>query len=99
MTPEAKLDALFAAARPPARDYAFEATVAQAVARRRAWATIGALTPWAIAGAAVLWGLRPALTPLLQSIEPALQPTGAILTGAVLVAGLALWVSQRFSEA
>ena len=98
MTPEAKLNALFAAARPPARDFPFEATVAQAVARRRAWATVGALTPWTIAAAAILWGLRPALTPLLQTLEPALQPTGVILTGAALAAGLALWTARRFSE-
>lgn len=99
MTPDAKLDALFAAARPPARDYAFEATVAQRVARRRAWGAFLALTPWIIAAAAVLWGLRPAIAPLLESIGPAFQPVGATLVGAALVASVALWVSQRFSRA
>ncbi len=99
MTPDAKLDALFAAARPPARDHAFEATVAQHVARRRAWGTVGALTPWAVAGAAVLWGLRPALASLLESVGPAFEPAGATLAGAAVVAGCALWLSQRFSRA
>jgi len=99
MTPDAKLDALFAAARPPARDYAFEATVAERVARRRAWGAFLALTPWIIAAAAVVWGLQPTLAPLVESIGPAFQPAGSTLVGAALVTGFALWVSARFSRA
>ena len=49
MTPEQKLSALFAAEAPPARDYAFEARMAQAIALRRAWMTVAALVPWAVA--------------------------------------------------
>lgn len=99
MTPDAKLDALFAAARPPARDYAFEATVAERVARHRAWGAFLALTPWIIAAGAVFWALRPALAPLLESIGPAFQPVGATLVGAGLIAAFALWAVGRFSEA
>ena len=43
MTPEQKLSALFAAEAPPARDYSFQARMAQAIALRRAWMTVAAL--------------------------------------------------------
>ena len=49
MTPEQKLSALFAAEAPPARDYVFQARMAQAIALRRAWMTVAALVPWTVA--------------------------------------------------
>jgi hypothetical protein len=97
MTPDAKLKALFAADRPPARDYLFEAEVAERVARRRAWATVGALTPWAVAATAALWGLSPAVGPFVASLGPALEAAGVVLAGTAVAAGTALWLSWRFS--
>jgi hypothetical protein len=97
MTPDAKLNALFATARPPARDYVFEAEVAERVARRRAWATVGALTPWAVAATAALWGLRPVVGPFAASLGPALEPVGLMLAGTAVATGAALWLARRFS--
>ena len=55
MTPEDKLAAFFAEATPPARDLAFQAMVAERVARRRALATVFALVPWTIAAIVLCW--------------------------------------------
>ena len=96
MTPDAKLKALFRADRPPARDYLFEAAVAERVARRRVWATLAALTPWGLAATAALWGLRPAVGPFAASLGPALEPVGLMLAGTAAAAGTALWLSRRF---
>ena len=46
MTPEDKLNALFAAERPAAPDYGFQAELARRIAVRRAWA----MTPGMAAG-------------------------------------------------
>ncbi len=59
MTPEQKMAALFAAEAPPARDFAFEARMAQRIAARRFLARILAMVPLTIAAAAILWGLQP----------------------------------------
>jgi hypothetical protein len=99
MTPEAKLDALFAAARPPERDYAFQTEVARRVARRRAWGTVAALTPWIVAATVVLWALRPVVGPMADSLAEALEPVAMTLIGAATVAGVALWLSGRVSVA
>lgn len=96
MTPEQKLAALFAAEAPPARDYAFQAAVAQRIAKRRAWMTVGALVPWAIAGAALLWGLNPVVAPLAQSLEAMIEPSALVLAGAAAAAVAALWLARRF---
>jgi uncharacterized membrane-anchored protein len=97
MTPEQKLKALFAAEAPPARDYAFEARMAQALALRRAWMTVFALVPWGVAASAVLWALIPVVGPIRDSLGPALQPAAAILAGAAVTAVAALWLSRRFN--
>jgi hypothetical protein len=96
MTPEQKLSALFAAEAPPARDYVFEARMAQAIALRRAWMTVGALAPWAVAAAAVLWALIPVVGPMGESLGEALQPAAAMLAGAAATAIAALWMAGRF---
>lgn len=99
MTPERKLAALFAAEAPPARDYVFEAVVARRIAARRAWMTVGALVPWAIAATALLWGLSPVVGPFVESLEAAAAPTALVLT---MVAGTLLaarWMSRRFNAA
>ena len=99
MTPDRKLDALFAAEAPPARDYAFQARVAQRIAARRAWMTVGALVPWVIAASAVLWGLSPVVAPFTDSMEAAIAPTAVVLAvgGATLL--VARWMARRFSAA
>ena len=99
MTPEQKLSALFAAEAPPARDYAFQAAVAQGIARRRAWMTVAALIPWAIAAVALLWGLNPIVAPLAQGLEATIQPSALVLAGASAAVVAALWLSRRFRSA
>lgn len=95
MTPERKLAALFAAEAPPARDYLFEARMAQAIALRRAWMTVAALVPWAVAAVAVLWALIPVVGPMRDSLGEALRPAAAMLAGAAFTAVGALWLSRR----
>jgi len=99
MTPEAKLEGLFAADAPPVRDYAFEVEVAQKVALRRAWLTAAATAPWAIVGTVLLWALVRSVGPALETTAEALAPTA--LAGAIAAAGAvaALWLSRRFSAA
>ena len=96
MTPEQKLSALFAAEAPPARDYAFQARMAQAIALRRAWMTFAALVPWTIAAAAILWALVPVIEPMTESLGTALQPAITMLAGAAATGIGALWLSRRF---
>ncbi len=98
MTPEQKLAALFAAEAPPARDYAFQASMAEAIALRRAWMTVAALVPWAVAAVAVLWALIPVVGPMRDSLGAALQPAAAMLAGAAVTAVAALWLSRRFGR-
>jgi len=98
MTPEQKLVALFAAEAPPARDYAFQARMAQAIALRRAWMTVAALAPWAVAAVAVLWALIPVVGPISDSLGAALQPVAAMLGGAAATVVAALWLARRFAR-
>lgn len=98
MTPEQKLQALFAAEAPPARDYAFQAQLAQRIALRRAWMTVAALVPWGVAAIAILWALIPVVGPLGEDIA-ALAPAALILTGVGISAAAALWLSRRFNAA
>ena len=97
MTPEQKLSALFAAEAPPARDYVFQARMAQAIALRRAWMTVAALVPWAVAAVAVLWALIPVVGPMGESLGAALQPAAAMLAGAAVTVVAASWMSRRFN--
>lgn len=97
MTPEEKLQGLFAAAAPPARDYAFEAEVARRIALRRAWLTQAALLPWTAAGAVLIWVLFRMTGPLVETAAAALQPTAMVLTLAGSGAALLIWLARRFS--
>jgi len=97
MTPEQKLAVLFAAEAPPARDYAFQAGVAQRIAVRRAWLTVAALLPWAIAAMAVLWALAPVLGPATEGLVEAVEPLAVLLLAAGVAGAGALWLSRRFS--
>lgn len=98
MTPEQKLQALFAAEAPPARDYAFQAQLAQRIALRRAWMTVAALAPWCVAGIAILWALIPVVGPLGEDIA-AMAPAAGMLAGVAVSAAVALWMARRFSAA
>jgi hypothetical protein len=94
VTPEDKLHLLLAADRPPARDHAFRAAVAERIARRRAWATVGALAPWAVAAAAALWGLSPVVEPLSESLA-AVLPGLSTLAAVGVTAAVAVWSAGR----
>ncbi|WP_298163181.1 hypothetical protein [Brevundimonas sp.] len=79
MTPEERLNAFFAEARPPVRDLAFQARVAERVARRRAFATVAALIPWTIAAIVLCWVLGPMMAPVVEGLGRTLAPAAAIL--------------------
>ena len=96
MTPEQKLALMLAADTPVTPDRVFVAEVARRIALRRAIMTVLALVPWAVAAAALLWALRPAVAKLsgelASSLVPALGPgvatvalAGAALAGALLL--------------
>lgn len=91
MTPEQKLAALFAADAPPARDYAFEADVAERIARRRAWLTVVALAPWALIAGIVLWALQPVLSGLSIELAVLIQPLALVLGASAVAVGVGLW--------
>lgn len=99
MTPEQKMNALFAAEAVPARDYGFQAVVAARIARRRAWARVLSMVPVLIAVTAGLWGLQSVIVEAATSLEPMLVPVTMILT---LVGGAlasALWLARRLHRA
>lgn len=98
MTPEQKLQALFGAEAPPARDYAFQARIAQRIALRRAWMTVAALIPWGVAAMAILWALIPVVDPLTEQMA-ALIPAAGMLAGVAVSAVAALALARRFSAA
>ena len=79
MTPEHTLAAFFAEATPPSRDLAFQAMVAERVARRRAFATVGALIPWTIAASVLCWAIGPMIGPVIEGLGQTLAPAAAIL--------------------
>ncbi|WP_428149077.1 hypothetical protein [Brevundimonas sp.] len=79
MTPEDRLNAFFAEATPPARDFAFQAGVAERVARRRAFATVGALIPSTIAAIVLCWAVGPMMGPVVEGLGQTLAPAAAIL--------------------
>lgn len=85
MTPERKLQSLFAEEAAPTRDRVFEALVAKRIARRRAVATVAASAPMAVAGGALLWGLQPVWGRAVEGVFlfPALSP--ALIAGGVSV--------------
>ena len=97
MTPEDTLNRLFAAQTPPARDLACEAAVAERVALRRAWATAGALAPWAVAAAAILWALAPLIEPAGQAVGAVAAPVIATAALGLLTFVAARWMERRFN--
>jgi len=94
MTPEDKLNALFAAERPKAPDYVFQAAVAQKMAVRRAWLTVAASVPWAVAAMACLWALQPVIAPLRDSLNVFLPTLAGTVLLACATAVAALWLAR-----
>ncbi len=99
MTPDETLNAFFSEATPPARDLAFQAVVAERVARRRAVATVAALVPWTIAAMVLCWALGPLLEPVVEGLAPILVPAAAILGLTGLGVTAALWIGRRLRPA
>lgn len=97
MTPEETLNAFFAEATPPARDLAFQAGVAERVARRRAVATVVALMPWTIAAMVLCWAAGPMMEPVLTGLADTLVPAAAILALTALGLAAATRVGRRLS--
>ena len=98
MTPEQKLAALFAAGAPARRDYAFEADVAERIARRRAWMTVAAMLPWAVVAGLVLWALQPVLETVSGQLAPMIEPVALVGVGAVVAGGVAVWLTGRLQR-
>lgn len=94
MTPEDKLNALFAADRPTTPDYLFQTALAQKVALRRAWLTVAATVPWAIAAIACLWALQPVIEPLRDSLNVFLPTVAGVLLVAAATAVAGLWLAR-----
>jgi len=98
MTPEQKMNALFAAEAAPSRDFGFQAAVVARIARHRAWATVLSLVPWLVAATAGLWGLQPLIGAVADQTAPVLAPVAMTLTlvGGSLIAGL--WLIRRLGR-
>ncbi|NBB53451.1 hypothetical protein GVN24_34810 [Rhizobium sp. CRIBSB] len=94
MTPEDKLNALFAAERPRTPDYGFQAAVAQKLALRRAWLTVLASVPWAMAAMSGLWALQPVIEPLRDSLNVFLPTVAGTLLIAAATAVAGLWLAR-----
>ncbi len=92
MTPEQKLAALFAAETPPRRDYAFEALVAERVARRRAWLAVVAMMPWLMVSGIVLWALSPLLETLAQDLALVITPVAFVAVLGTVATVTGLWL-------
>lgn len=91
MTPEQKLQALFAANNPPAQDYGFEIGVLQRVAKQRAIARfIHLAMMMVVAGGLLLAFLLGLKTDGMASILPLMASVAA--SG---VAGLVVWTVGR----
>ncbi len=99
MTPDDKLAAFFAEAAPPSRDLSFQAAVAERVALRRAFATVGALIPWTIAAIVLCWAIEPMLEPVVEGLGRTLAPAAAILALTALGVGALMASARRLKPA
>lgn len=91
MPPEKELETLFALDAAPRRDPAFEAVVAQRIARRRAVANVAASAPLAVAGVSMLWGLRPVWANLVEgAVIPGREASIVFAAVLALVSALAV---------
>jgi len=82
---DSRLKAIFAADTPPARDPAFAAEVAQALARRRLLGDLALLGGATAAGGVALWALWPSLEPAVVGLSQGLAPVAAALALAACV--------------
>lgn len=87
-----RLAAFFAAAEPPATDYAFTAEVMARVARRRLGEEMAGLCLASGLGAMMLWALWPGLGPVILDISHALAPAAC---AALLVVALSFLMTGR----
>ncbi len=91
MDADDRLKRLLADSAVPARDFAFQTTVMQRVARRRFLFSLLALAPWAGLAAFLLWVVRP---PLGQAAAGASSAAGVIAALLVLV-----WAARALGRA
>ena len=98
LTPDQKLAALFTEQAAPARDPLFCAEVMQRVARRRAWARVGAAVPWAMSGGLVAWAMQPVLGPSVESLAQTLVLPGAMLGGTAVLVLASLVAARRLGR-
>ena len=96
-TAEQTVSAFFLEQAPPSRDLAFEARVAERIARRRAVATVAVLLPWTIATSVLLWALGPLVMPIVDGLGQTLVPAAAILALTALTVGLAAAAGRRLA--
>src|ERR671914_320515 len=80
-----RLKAIFASDEPSARDPAFTAAVAEAMARRKFLADLAMLAAAATLGGLALWALWPALEPAIVALSQGLAPAAAALALAACV--------------
>ena len=98
LTPDQKLAALFAEQAPPARDPVFCAEVMQRVARRRAWARVGAAAPWAVVAGLLAWALQPVLGPWMPVLADSLVLPAAVLGGTAVLVLTTLMAARRLAR-
>lgn len=98
LTPDQKLAALLAQQGPPARDPAFCAEVMQRVARRRAWARVGAAAPWAMVAALLVWALQPVLGPAMPALADSLLLPAAVLGATAILVLTSLMAARRLAR-
>jgi hypothetical protein len=98
LTLEQKLAALFAEQAPPARDPVFCADLMQRVARRRAWARVGAAAPWAGVAGLLTWALQPVLGPSVATLANSLVLSAATLGGTAVLLLVSLMGVRRLSR-
>lgn len=91
MTPEQKLQALFAASKPPAQDYGFEIAVLERIAKHRAIDRFAYLAMWVVVMgsvmAAVFWTIEAGRVASLVPIVSAIAACG--------VSALVVWTMGR----
>ena len=98
LTPDQKLAALLAQQAPPPRDPVFCAEVMQRVARRRAWARVGAAAPWAMVAGLLVWALQPVVGPSMADMSDSLVLPAAILGATAVLVLASLTAAKRLAR-
>lgn len=86
-TADERLQALFAAEEPPARDPVFTARVFERLARRALLLDLAWLAGACLIGALVLWRVWPHLSVALESLAVGLAPAAVVGSLALLLVG------------